>query len=145
MKEHGKEEVPKVQLYKPPIPYPARLKKGRDHEHFGKFLEIFKQLHINLPLVEALSQMPRYAKFLKDLLSNKKKLEEISLAPIGAGCSAILLNKLPKKLKDSGSFTIPCLIGGMSVDRALVDLGASINLMPYSLFKKLGLGEPTPT
>ena len=88
--------------------------------------------------------MPRYAKFLKDLLSNKKKLEEISSAPIGVGCSAILLNKLPKKLKDPGSFTIPYLIGGMSVERALADLGASINLMPYSLFKKLGLSEPTP-
>ena len=89
--------------------------------------------------------MPRYAKFLKDLLSNKKKLKEISTAPIGAGCSAILLNKLPKKLKDPGSFTIPCLIGDMPEERALADLGASINLMPYSMFKQLGLGEPKPT
>ena len=89
--------------------------------------------------------MPRYAKFLKDLLSNKKKLEEVSIAPIGAGCSAILLNKLPKKLKDPGSFTIPCLISEMPVERALADLGASINLMPYALFKRLGLGEPKPT
>ena len=136
-KEKAQEEkqTSKVRPYMPPIPYPARLKKNKDQEQFGKFLDLFKQLHINLPLVEALSQMPRYAKFLKDLLSNKKKLEEISTAPIGAGCSAILLNKLPKKLKDPGSFTIPCLIGDMPEERALADLGASINLMPYSMFK----------
>ena len=89
--------------------------------------------------------MPRYAKFLKDLLSNKTKLEEISIITIGAGCSAILQNKQLKKLKDPGSFTIPCLIGDLPVEKALADLGASINLMPYSLFKKLGLGEPKPT
>ena len=89
--------------------------------------------------------MPRCAKFLKDLLSNKKKLGEVSTAPIRAGCSVILLNKLPKKLKDPGSFTIPCFIGEMLVERALADLGASINLMPYALFKRLGLREPKPT
>ncbi|KAK5836085.1 hypothetical protein PVK06_011834 [Gossypium arboreum] len=60
-------------------------------------------------------------------------------------CSAILQNKLPTKLKDPGSFTIPCLIGSLNVDKALADLGASINLMPYKIFKQLGLGEPKPT
>ena len=144
-KAQEEKQASKVHPYMPPIPYPARLKKNKDQEQFGKFLDLFKQLHINLPLVEVLSQMPRYAKFLKDLLSNKKKLEEISTAPIGAGCSAILLNKLPKKLKDPGSFTIPCLIGDMPEERALADLGASINLMPYSMFKQLGLGELKPT
>ena len=78
-------------------------------------------------------------------MSNKKKLEEGSTASIGARCSAILLNKLPKKLKDPGSFTIPYFIGELPVERALADLGACINLMPYALFKQLGLGEPKPT
>ena len=92
VKENELEKVkaPTVQPYKPPLPYPARLRKDKDQEHLGKFLDLFKKLHINLPFVEALSQMPRYAKFLKDLLSNKKKLEEISTATIGAGCSTIL-------------------------------------------------------
>ena len=82
------------------------MRKDKDQEQFGKFLDLFKQLHINLSLVEALAQMPRYAKFLKDLLSNKKKLEEVSTASIGAGCSAILLNKLPKSNLDQERFCI---------------------------------------
>ena len=89
--------------------------------------------------------MPKYAKFLKELFSNKRKLEELSTMTLSEESSAILQNKIPKKLKDLGSFTIPCLIGSLLVDKALVDLGASINLMPYSLFKKLGLGEPKST
>src|SRR5262249_34378312 len=131
--------------YKPPIPYPSRLKKKLVDEQYNKFLEIFKQLHINLPLVDALSQMPRYAKFLKELLTNKRKLEEISTVTLGGECSAVIQNKLPKKLKDPGSFIIPCFIGNLPEERALADLGASINLMPYQMYKKLGLGEPKPT
>ena len=144
-KEKGDGNPKPVQGFQPTIPYPAKLKKDKMDEQFGKFLELFKQLHINLPFVEALSQMPKYAKFLKDLLSNKRKLEELSTVTLSEECSAIVQNKLPKKLKDPGSFTIPCLIGSLSVDKALADLGASINLMPYKMFKKLGLGEPKPT
>ncbi|KAK5812103.1 hypothetical protein PVK06_027511 [Gossypium arboreum] len=112
---------------------------------FGKFLELFKQLRNNLPFVEAISQMPTYAKFLKDLLTNKRKFEEFSMVELTEECSAILQNKLPTKQKDLGSFTIPCLIGSLNVEKALADLGASINLMPYKMFKQLGLGEPKPT
>ena len=131
--------------YQPHLPYPSRLRKDKDDEQYKKFLELFKQLHINIPLVEALGQMPKYAKFLKELLSNKRKLEELSTVTLGGECSAVLLNKLPRKLKDPGSFIIPCLVGNLPVERALADLGASINLMPYSLFKKLDLGEPKST
>ena len=118
---------------------PFRLRKDKDDEHYKKFLELFKQLYINLPLVETLGQMSKYAKFLKELLSNKRKLEELSTVVLGRECLAVLLNKLPRKLKDPGSFIIPCLIGNLPVEKALVDLGASINLMLYSLFKKLNL------
>ncbi|KAD4586318.1 hypothetical protein E3N88_23919 [Mikania micrantha] len=134
-----------LRVYKPTIPYPGRLKNENMEKHYGKFLDLFKQLHINLPFVEALSQMPKYAKFLKDLLTNKQKLEELSHVILNEECSAVLQNKLPEKMKDPGSFTIPCLIGGLSVNNALADLGASINLMPYSMFSKLDLGEPKPT
>ncbi|XP_076954772.1 uncharacterized protein LOC143629365 [Bidens hawaiensis] len=99
-----------VRTYIPPIPYPTRLKKERLEAQYGKFLELFKQLHINIPFVEALSQMPKYAKFLKDVLS-KRKLEELSHVMLNKECSAILQNKLPEKMTDPGSFTIPCLIG----------------------------------
>ncbi|GJR73285.1 putative ribonuclease H-like domain-containing protein [Tanacetum coccineum] len=89
--------------------------------------------------------MPKYAKFLNGLLSNKTRLEEAFTVTINVRCSAVLLNKLPPKEKDPGSFTIPCDIGHLHINNALEDLGASISLMPYTVYKKLGLGEPKPT
>ena len=109
-------------------------------DQFSKFLSIFKQLHINIPLIEALEQMPKYA-----IISKKRKLEEHETVILTKESSAILQKKLPPKLKDPGSFTIPCTIGKSYFDRALCDLGASINLMPLSVFRKLGLGEVKPT
>ncbi|KAK5771712.1 hypothetical protein PVK06_047952 [Gossypium arboreum] len=89
--------------------------------------------------------MPNAVKFLKELLTNKRKLDEASHVELNAICSAILQNKLANKLKDPGSFTIPCLIGSLDVNNALADLGASINVMPYKMFKQLGLGKPKQT
>ncbi|GJT66937.1 DNA-directed DNA polymerase [Tanacetum coccineum] len=89
--------------------------------------------------------MPKYAKFLKVLLSNKARLEEACTVTMNERCSAVLLNKLPFKEKDPGSFTIPCDIRHLHIDNALADLGASISLMPYTMYEKLGLGEPKPT
>ncbi|XP_052181094.1 uncharacterized protein LOC127794196 [Diospyros lotus] len=89
--------------------------------------------------------MPSYAKFLKDIITNKRKLEEFEMVKLNEECSTILQNKLPPKLKDPGSFSIPCTIGEINFDKALCDLGASINLMPFFVFRKLGLKEPTPT
>ena len=106
---------------------------------------MFKKLHINIPFAEALAQMPKYAKFMKEILRNKRKLEDHETVMLNEECSAILLNKLPPKLKDPGSFTIPCTIGNSYFEKALCDLGASINLMPLSVFRTLGLGEPKPT
>ncbi|GKE47697.1 DNA-directed DNA polymerase [Tanacetum coccineum] len=89
--------------------------------------------------------MPKYAKFLKGLLTNKARLEEACKITMKERCSAILLNKLPPKEKDPGSFTIPCDIGQLHIDNALADLGASISLMPYTMYEKLGLEEPKAT
>ncbi|XP_024990570.1 uncharacterized protein LOC112524855 [Cynara cardunculus var. scolymus] len=86
-----------------------------------------------------------YAKFLKDILSKKKKLTEYETVALTEGCSALLTNKIPPKLKDPGSFTIPCSIGGKEIGKALCDLGASINLMPLSVFNTLCIGEARPT
>ena len=102
-------------------------------------------MYINIPLIEASEQMPKYAKFLKDIISKKRKLEEHETVILTKESSAILQKKLPPKLKDPGSFTIPCTVGKSYFDRALCDLGASINLMPFSVFRKLGLGEVKPT
>ncbi|KAG8501006.1 hypothetical protein CXB51_003044 [Gossypium anomalum] len=90
-------------------------------------------------------EMPNTVKFLKELLSNKRKLDESSHVELNVVCSAILQNKLPNKLKDPGSFMIPCLIGSLNVNNALADLGASINVLPYKMFKQLGLGKPKKT
>ncbi|GJU51756.1 DNA-directed DNA polymerase [Tanacetum coccineum] len=89
--------------------------------------------------------MPKYAKFLKGLLTNKSKLEEACTVTMNERCSAVLLNKLRSKEKDPGSFTILCHIGNLHINNALADLGASISLMPYMMYEKLGLGEPKPT
>ncbi|XP_031111770.1 uncharacterized protein LOC116015738 [Ipomoea triloba] len=98
-----------------------------------------------MPFIDALGEMPRYAKFLKDLLSNKKRLAETTTVVLGEECSAILHKNVPRKLKDTGSFTIPCNIGGTTFNRALADLGASINLMSFALYRQLNLGTLKPT
>ncbi|GKB66101.1 reverse transcriptase domain-containing protein [Tanacetum coccineum] len=89
--------------------------------------------------------MLKYARFLKGLLSNKTRLGEACTVTMNERCSAVLLNKLPSKEKDPGSFTIPCDIRHLHINNALADLGASISLMPYTMYEKLGLGEPKPT
>ncbi|XP_058774549.1 uncharacterized protein LOC131648836 [Vicia villosa] len=89
--------------------------------------------------------MPSYANFLKEILSNKKKLEDNETVMLTAECSAIIQNNMPPKLKDPGSFSIPCVIGKTIIDKALCDLGASVSLMPLSICEKLNLGELRPT
>ena len=108
-------------------------------------MDVFKKLHINIPFADALEQMPSYVKFMKDILSKKRRLADFETVNLTEECSAILQRKLPQKLKDPGSFTNPCTIGNAIFERALCDLGASINLMPLSIFKRLGLGEARPT
>ncbi|XP_076941987.1 uncharacterized protein LOC143611702 [Bidens hawaiensis] len=99
------------------------------------------------PLIDhaSLQHMPKYAKFLKDLLKRKDRLGEVSSIPLMGDCSAEVLNCVPEKLSDPGVFTIPVLFGSDAMSEALAELGASINLMPYSLYEKLELGELTST
>ena len=127
------------------IPYPQRLKKNKLGKQFTNFLEVFKKLHINVPFVDALEQMPSYMKFMKKILSKKRRLSDFETVNLTEEYSAILQRKLQQKLKDPGSFTIPCTIGNSIFEKALCDLGASINLMPLSIFRRLGLGEARPT
>ncbi|CAL1352873.1 unnamed protein product [Linum trigynum] len=130
-----------VKPYEPPAPFPQRLMKPMEDPNFKKFVNIFKQLHINIPLAEALEQMPTYAKFLRELLTKKRKWADLEKVTLTSECSAVIQNKLPEKRDDPGSFTIPCVIGGTEFNKSLCDLGAGINLMPYSVYKKLGLGD----
>ncbi|KAJ9177101.1 hypothetical protein P3X46_012353 [Hevea brasiliensis] len=110
----------------PRLPFPQRFQKAKLDKQFGKFLEVLKSLHVTIPFTDALAQIPSYAKFLKEILSNKKKLEEFETIALIEESSAILQNKLPPKLKDPGSFSIPCHIGDISIEKALCDLGAKM-------------------
>nr|GEW80079.1 hypothetical protein [Tanacetum cinerariifolium] len=147
---------PPVQKYKPPsqreyvvhqrdplhlnIPYPSRMLKQKQQEknevQIQNFWQMFKQLYINITLADALILMPKYQKMLKALISNKEKLQELANTPLNENCSAVILKKLPEKLKDPGKFLIPCGFSELKC-KALADLGASINLIPLSIWKKL--------
>ncbi|XP_049350311.1 uncharacterized protein LOC125814905 [Solanum verrucosum] len=136
----------KVQpIVKPHPPFPQKFKKQKEDECFCKFLSLLKQVHINLPLVDFLQGIPRYAKYVKEIVANKKRLIEYETVALTEECGSRIQNKLPTKLKDPGSFTVQITIGQIIYARGLCDLGASINLMPTSLYKKLGLGSPKPT
>ncbi|GKA69779.1 putative nucleotidyltransferase, ribonuclease H [Tanacetum coccineum] len=121
------------------------LNKENEKEQFQKSLGNLQQLHINIPFIEALEQIPKYAKFMKYILSKKGKGSETRRIILNEQCSAVILNKVPPKEKDPGDFTIPCIIGQSGTMKALADLGASISLMSYSMFLRLNLGELKPT
>ncbi|XP_050896189.1 uncharacterized protein LOC127102915 [Lathyrus oleraceus] len=124
-------------LDKPKIPYPQRLSKTKNEDQFKKFIEFPNLLHVTIPFTEAITQMPLYAKLLKDILSNKRKLEYDETVALTAECNAIIQNNMPPKLKDPGSFCIPCVIGKFFIDKELCDLRASVCLMPLSICEKL--------
>ncbi|XP_057802485.1 uncharacterized protein LOC131017780 isoform X2 [Salvia miltiorrhiza] len=121
-------------------PFPSRLAQNKRIEEEKDILEIFKKVEINLPLLDAIKQVPRYAKFLKELCSKKMKFGNDARIRVSENVSAVLQRKLPQKCRDPGMFTIPCIIGNKTVERAMLDLGASINVMPYSMYKDLQLG-----
>ncbi|GJT41783.1 reverse transcriptase domain-containing protein [Tanacetum coccineum] len=128
----------------PNIPYPSRMhqekQQEKDEVQIHKFWQMFKQLHINISLDDALILILKYQKMLKSILSNKEKLLELANTPLNENCSVVILKKLPEKLGDPGKFLIPCGFSELKC-KALADLGASINLMPLSVWKKLGLPE----
>ena len=104
-------------------------------------MDIGKEIHINIPLVEALKQMSPCMKFLNDVLTNKRKLEELKVIALNEKCSAILKDKISLKEKDPGPFTITVSMGGKKLGKKLCDLGANINLIPLSIHKKLRISE----
>ena len=105
---------------------------------------MFKKIDINIPFLEALTHMPQYAKFIKDILSKKRKIAEEGIVSLTATCIALIQKTLPEKRQDLGNFTIPCKIGEVDMGKGLCDSEASINLMPLSVAQRLSLGELTP-
>ncbi|GKD13856.1 reverse transcriptase domain-containing protein [Tanacetum coccineum] len=130
------------------LPYPERMKvreNDKPSAQHSRFLKMFKQLRLEIGLKDALVEMPKFNKWLSSLLRNKEKLEEIAITTVNAECSAIIMNKVPEKLEDPGKFLIPCALQELNRTSALADSGASINLLPHSIYKKLGLEALTPT
>ncbi|GJS17612.1 reverse transcriptase domain-containing protein [Tanacetum coccineum] len=140
--------VPK-NLPKPNIPYPSRLNQEKFRKKASyqkeKIFQMFQDLRFDISFADALFLMPRFSPTIRNLLMNREKLLELAKIPLNENCSAMLLKKLPEKLGDPGKFLIPCNFLGMDVCHALADLGASINLMPLSFWKKLSLPKLTPT
>nr|GFA73480.1 reverse transcriptase domain-containing protein [Tanacetum cinerariifolium] len=134
---------------KPNIPYPSRLNDqklcGKPTKQMEKFFQIFYDLHFDISFADALLLMPKFSSTIKSLLTNKDKLFEFAKVLLNENCSAMLLKKHLEKLRDPGKFLIPCDFPGIDVCHALADLGASINIMPLSIWKKLSLPELTLT
>ncbi|GKE56507.1 reverse transcriptase domain-containing protein, partial [Tanacetum coccineum] len=139
---------PKPTSYQPKLPYPERM-KVREHDkqsaQHSRFLKMFKQLCLEIGLKYALVEMPKFNKWLSSLLRNKEKLEEIVITTVKDECSTIIMNKVLEKLKDPGKFLIPCALQELDRTSTLADSGASINLLPHSIYKQLGLEALTPT
>ena len=128
-----------------PAPYPHRLRVPKKLDNHSEIYELFKQVKLNIPLLDAIKQIPSYAKFLKDLCTVKRKLGVNKEAFMTEQSTSLIRNNLPPKYKDPGSPTISIVVGNSKLGHDLVDLGASVNLLPYSVYVDLGLGELEPT
>ncbi|GJS88509.1 reverse transcriptase domain-containing protein [Tanacetum coccineum] len=134
---------------KPTLPYPSRANKEKLREKddllASKFKEIFRNLHFELSFADALLHMPKFAPMFRKLLNYKDKMIELTKTPVNENCSAVILKKFPEKLRDPDRFLIPCDFPEMNECLALADLGASINLMPLSIWKEPSLPALTTT
>jgi hypothetical protein len=137
-------EIP-PRSFVPKAPYPDRLLAPKKGGKFKDILEVFKQVQINILFLDAIQQVLSYAMFLKDLITVKRKTNVPKKNCLTEQVSSILQCRLPIKYKDLGCPTISCMIGVSHIEKALLDLGASFNLLPYSVYLQLGLGELKPT
>ncbi|KAM2294926.1 hypothetical protein ACFX1S_034781 [Malus domestica] len=125
----------------PNVPFPRRFAQSKKEESEKDILDTFRKVQVNIPLLDAIKQVPRYAKFLKELCTTRKRISNKEVVKVSENVSAVLQRKLPPKCKDPGSFTIPCVIGNTRFEKCMLDLGASINVMPYSIYASMNLGE----
>ena len=128
-----------------PPPFPQALRSKKKISNQAEIWEVLRQVKVNIPLLDMIKQVPTYAKFLKDLCTVKRGLGIEKKAFLTEQVSAIIQSKTQVKYKDPGFPKISVNIGGTCIDKALLDLGASVNLLPYSVYKQLDLGELKPT
>ncbi|XP_045802429.1 uncharacterized protein LOC123896017 [Trifolium pratense] len=153
-------EPEKERVYVPPIPFPQRVQKNikKTVEEDKEILDVFRKCAVNIPLLDAIKQIPKYAKFLKDLCTHKRKLKENERVSLGRNVSAfiqpktgssanvsVLSQTMPEKCDDPGVFAIPCSIGDRKFENCMLDLGAGINVMPTSIYNNLDLSPLQPT
>ena len=147
----GPSSSPSSDLQQPhiPLPFPPKAIPSKKMEEVDKeILETFRKVEVNIPLLDAIKQIPRYAKFLKELCTHKRKMKGSEIISMGRNVSALIgksVPYIPEKCKDPGTFCIPCIIGNNKFENAMLDLGASINVMPLSIFNSLSLGPLQPT
>ncbi|KAM2168375.1 hypothetical protein ACFX1Q_037827 [Malus domestica] len=125
----------------PNVPFPRRFMQSRKEENKKDILETFRKVHVNMLFLDAIKQVPKYAKFLKELCTTRKRIPKKEVVHVSENVFAVFQRKLPPKGKDPGSFIIPCVIGNTRFEHAMLDLGASINVMPYSVYASMNLGE----
>ncbi|GKA70909.1 reverse transcriptase domain-containing protein [Tanacetum coccineum] len=146
--EEPKKEKQKVNYYidpyKPPIPFPRRLEHHAEETLVHKTMESLKKIKINRPLLKEIRKTNNYPKHMKNLVENKPRTEEVEEIKMNPRCSALLQNHLPPKEQDPRSFILPCSLGKLDFNNALADLGASISIMPLSMYKRLGIGKLKP-
>ncbi|XP_068655796.1 uncharacterized protein [Aristolochia californica] len=142
-----KRKFPPHSDYKLVPPFPQALVDSRKDEQNKDLYETFCRCEVNIPLLDVIKQVPHYAKFLKELctIKRKQKLKGCDKVRVGENVSTIIQRKLPAKCKDPGMFTIPCKLGNIIFEKAMIDLGASINVMPYSIYASLKLGPLNKT
>ncbi|XP_052621458.1 uncharacterized protein LOC128127127 [Lactuca sativa] len=143
MVEKKKPEEKEAKITLPP--FPSRLSNNKKEREDSEIMAMFQKVEVNIPLLDAIRQVPRYAKFLKELCTSKKKLRGNETVKVSENVFAVLQKRMPPKCKDPGVFTVPCKLGNLYVPRAMLDLGASINVLPYSVYKSIGIATLTKT
>ncbi|CAM8880511.1 unnamed protein product [Rhodiola kirilowii] len=145
--EHKERPIPRTETPKIsaalPFPVPARVPK--QHVMDEDVFELFSKVEINIPLLEAIKRIPRYAKFLKELCTNRRRSTRYDQELMSRNVSAVIQQKVPPKCGDPGTYTIPCTIGNIRIETCMLDLGASINVLPFSIYSCLRIGQLEPT
>ncbi|CAM8895146.1 unnamed protein product [Rhodiola kirilowii] len=144
--EHKERPVPRTKTPKIsttlPFPVPAHVQK--QHVMDEDVFELFSKVKINIPLLESIKQIPRYVKFLKELYTNRRSTR-YDQELMSRNVSAVIQRKVPPKCGDPGTNTIPCTIGNIRIENCMLDLGASINVLPFSIYSCLRIGPLEPT
>jgi len=123
-----------------PPPFPERFAQSKKKKEDKEILEVFRKVEVNIPLLDVIKKIPHYAKLLKEFCSNKKKSISHEKVSLNENVSAVFKKETPPKCADQGMFSIPCKVGNVKIKRAMCDLGASINVMPLSVYHSLNDG-----